>query len=144
MGRIQTPSIILPTVVITGIETETVNNILEHTSIEFDVSSLQEKIVWVTATEAVTAGIPGPLWAWIETSPYNSLTGTAYWTAIGGGGGAIAPIAPLILAGTGVNATVHGFSLVWTLHSVFARLVIQTPVLVATASWVVQAQFGAK
>jgi hypothetical protein len=144
MGRLQISSIILPTIAPVGTETETINNILEHISLEFDVSALQEKVVFITATEIVTAGFPGPLWAWIELSPVLSASSTAYWSAIGGGGGAIAPTAPLIIAGTGVTTTVHSFSLAWTMHSTYARLVMQTPVLVATAYWTVQAQFGAK
>lgn len=142
--KYQIPSIILPTVWVLGTETETVADILEHTSLEFMSSHLTEKIVHITAIEAVAAGVPGPLWAWIELSPYLTPTTPNYWAAIGGGGGAIVPTVPIIIAGTGVNLAVHSFFIPWTVHSEFARLVIQTPVLVATAGWVVQAQIGAK
>jgi hypothetical protein len=144
MYRVQVPSIILPTVVITGIETEIVNDILEHTSIEFEVTNLQEKMVTITAIESVAAGFPGQLWAWIELSPLLSTSSTSYWSAIGGGGGAIIPTAPLVTAGTGVDTTVHSIIIPWTIHSTYARLVIQTPVIGANAFWIVQAQFGAK
>lgn len=140
------PSIILPTAWTLGTETENIDDLLEHTSIEVDVEEMDQKMVQIVATEAVAAGVPGNLWAWIELSPYDSPVSAAYWAAIGGGGGAIAPVAPLIIAGTGVNGTVHTFMLPWQAHSAYARLVLQTPVAAAlpTAFWVVQAVFSAK
>ncbi len=148
---IQVPSIILPAVpILTGTELETVNDLLEHTSLEIDTGGslayLQEKVIFVVATEIVVAGVPGPLWAWVELSPYLSTTSTAYWAAIGGGGGALAPLAPLIDAPTGVTLTVHTFILPWTIHSPYARLVIQTPVAAtpATAFWTCQAMIAGK
>ena len=140
---IQVPSIILPTAWTLGTETETIADAIEHTSIDISVVVyLQEKSVYISATEVVAAGVPGPLWCWIELSPYDSDTSTAYWAAIGGGGGAIAPFAPTIEIGTGVNGTVHSLILPWTIHSPWARLVIQTPAIVATASWAIQALIG--
>jgi hypothetical protein len=102
--------------------------------------------VQIVATEAVAAGVPGNLWAWIELSPYATPTSAAYWAAIGGGGGVIVPTAPIIIVATGVHATAHSFFLPWVVHSCFARLVIQTPVAAALpgAFWVVQAIFSGK
>lgn len=127
-----------------GTETETINDTAEHPSVDVLCESLQEKIVYITAAEVVVAGVPGPLWCWIELSPYDSDTSTAFWAAIGGGGGAIAPTSPHIEIATGVNGTIHGIILPWTIHSPYARLVIQTPASVATAVWAVQAIFGGK
>lgn len=154
----QTPTLILPTNYGAGTgtlaSTETVADVLEHTSIDIPVWRLQEKQAHIMATEIVAAGIPGPLWVWVELSPYpttNNLlwpspypASAAYWGAIGGGGGALVPIAPTIEAGTGVNGTVHNFFIPWNQHSAWARVVIQTPVLVATAFWVVQVLFSGK
>ncbi len=148
---IQVPSIILPAVpILTGAELETVNDLLEHTSLEIDIGGslayLQEKTIFVVATEIVVVGVPGPLWAWVELSPYLSTTSTAYWAAIGGGGGALAPLTPHIEAPTGVNLTVHTFILPWTVHSPYARFVVQTPVSAtpATSFWTVQAILAGK
>ena len=156
MAVIQPPSIILPTLTPLGTEVETVNNLLEHTSIEFPVEYLQEKQIHIVATEVVVAGVPGSLWCWVELSPFPSANSlmwpaplpatAAYWAAIGGGGGALAPVAPLIEVATGVNATVHSILIPWTQHSAWARLIIQTPVAAApaTAFWLVQAIVSAK
>jgi hypothetical protein len=149
----QTPSIILPTVWVTGSETEIVNDLVVHTSIEFDVSFLQEKIIYITATEVVVFGVPGPLWAWVELSPYPTTTTGLYWGAINGGGGAtvagipvIPPVAPTIEAPVGVNGTTHGILIPWAIHSNYARLRLQVPVAAtpATAFWVVQATISGK
>lgn len=144
LASIQVPSIILPTAWTLGTETETINDTNEHTSIDIPVPYLQEKCIYITAAEVVAAGVPGPLWCWIELSPYASAASIAYWAAIGGGGGAIAPTAPTIEVGTGVNGTVHSLILPWTLHSPWARVVIRTPVVVATAAWAVQCLIGGK
>jgi len=141
---IQIPAIILPTVAPLGTETEAIADILEHTSLEFPTEYLQEKTIFIVATEVITVGIPGNLWFWVELSPVPSTTSAAYWAAIGGGGGAIVPTAPVILVGTGVNGTVHTLSLPWAVHSPFARLVAQTPVFVATDGWTVQAVITGK
>lgn len=151
---VQVPWIILPTLVVLGTETETVNDLVEHTSIEFPVEYLQEKEIHILATEVVIAGAPGNLQCWVELSPLPSINNlmwpfplpatATYWGAIGGGGGAIAPIAPLVEAATGVNATVHGILIPWAIHSAWARLVVQTPVAAtpATAFWIVQVIFS--
>lgn len=148
---LQTPSIILPNVpIITGAETETVNNLLPHYSLEMDLSGsfafLHDKTVHIVATEIVVFGVPGALQAWIEVSPYPSTTTPTYWAAIGGGGGALPPVAPTVEAALGVNLTVHTMMLAWQIHSPFARLVIQTPVAAAplTAFWVIQAIISGK
>ena len=219
-ATLQVPSIILPTVWSIGTETETVADLLEHTSIEVPVEFLQEKQVHIFATEVgraigvivggpfmvgeaivgvpsgatglvmaqganwieifniagvfavgdvitgVVSGafingglafaVPGNLWCWVELSPYPSAnstywawplpTTTAYWAAIGGGGGFLAPTAPLIEVGTGINGVVHSILIPWTQHSAWARLIIQTPVAAAlpNALWLVQAIFSAK
>jgi len=151
---IQAPSIILPIVAALGIETEVVADLVEHTSIEFPVEYLQEKEIHIVATEVVAFGVPGGLQCWVELSPIPTVNNlmwpaplpaaAAYWAAIGGGGGAIAPIAPLVEVGTGVTGTVHSILIPWAIHSAWARLVIQTPVSanVATAFWIVQAIFS--
>ncbi len=158
---LQVPAIILPTVWALGTETETIDDLVEHTSIEFPTEYLQEKLIHIFATEVALApaAVPGPLWCWVELSPYPSAnsnywpvplpTATAYWAAIGGGGGAIAPTAPLIevsgLAGA-PGTLVHTMILPWDIHSVWARLVIQTPVAAAlpAAYWEIQAMVSAK
>lgn len=143
---VQEYSIILPTVWELGTETELVADLLEHTSREVPVDSLQEKVVTIVATEVVVVGVPGALQCWIEVSPVPSTTSAAYWAAIGGGGGAMPPLAPVVEAAVGVNGRVHTIVIPWTQHSAFARLVIQTPVAAtpATAFWAVQALLSGK
>lgn len=157
----QVPSIILPSVWTLGIETETIADVVEHTSTEFRVEFLQEKQVHITATEVALApaAVPGNLWCWIELSPLPSAnsaewasplpTSIAYWAAIGGGGGAIVPTAPHIeVSGLGgaVGTLTHTIILPWAIHSPWARLVVQTPVAAAlpAAYWVVQCMVSAK
>ncbi len=156
MAILQVPWIILPRVFVLPTDVETVNNLVEHTSIEFPVEYLQEKEIHILATEVILAGMPGALECWVELSPFpsaNSLMWPAplpaigtYWAAIGGGGGALAPVAPLVEVATGVPFTVHSILIPWAIHSVWARLVIQTPVAATplTAHWLVQAIFSAK
>ena len=154
MATIQVPSIIMPISAPLWTETETVADLLEHTSLEFSVDYLQEKEIHIVATEVVFAGAPGNLECWVELSPFPSANNlmwplplpatAAYWAAIGGGGGAMAPVAPLVEVATGVHATVHSILIPWAIHSAWARLVIQTPVSAtpATAFWIVQAIFS--
>lgn len=151
-GSIQVPSIILPAIGIgvdgafLGTESEAVADLLEHTSMEFNVEQFQEKEIHIVATEAVAMGIPGNLWCWVELSPYPTTTSAAYWAAIGGGGGALAPTAPVIVVGTGVPLVPHTLIIPWVAHSKYARLVVQTPVAAALpfAFWGVQAMFCGK
>jgi len=155
MTVIQVPWIILPTIVFLGTEVETINDLVEHTSREFPVDHLQEKEVQIIATEVVVAGVPGNLNCWIELSPLPSVNNLmwpaplpfnpATWGAIGGGGGALAPVAPVVEVATGVTATVHTILIPWAIHSAWARLVIQTPVSATplTAFWILQAAFSA-
>lgn len=162
---LQIPSIILPDVstqvTILGTERETIDDLLEHTSMEFSVEYLQEKEVHVVATEVALApaAVPGNLWCWVELSPYPSAnnaywpepypTSTAYWAAIGGGGGALVPIAPHIevsgLAGA-AGVLIHTIILPWEIHSPWARLILQTPIAPAlpAAYWVCQVMVSAK
>ncbi len=158
---LQIPSIVLPTAWTLGTETEDIDDLVEHTSIEVPVKFLQEKQIHITATEVALApaAIPGNLWCWIELSPYPSAnspywlaplpTSTAYWAAIGGGGGAIVPTVPYIevsgLAGA-AGTLAHTIILPWEIHSPWARLVMQTPVAAALplAYWVVQCIFSSK
>ena len=157
----QVPSIILPIVHPIGIETEDIDDLVEHTSLEFPVEYLQEKQIHITATEVALApaAVPGNLWCWIELSPYPSAnspywpfpypTATAYWAAIGGGGGAIVPTAPLIetsgLAGA-AGTLIHTIILPFSIHSPWCRVVLQTPVAAAlpAAYWVVQVMVSGK
>ncbi len=145
---IQVPSIVLPQVAPLGTETELVADALEHTSLEFMVESLEEKTIHILATEAVIFGVPGPLNIWVELSPLpsdnNQLwplplpVSASYWAAIGGGGGPVPPATPLILIGTGVNLAQQTAIMPWTIHSSWARVVVQTPVPGAAAFWAVQ------
>jgi len=156
MAAIHAPAIILPVAAPLGNEVETVNDLVEHTSIEFPVANLQQKQIQIVATEVVVAGMPGALNCWVELSPWPSANSlywpaplpilAAYWGAIGGGGGALVPTAPLVEAGTGVTTTVHPILIPWLQHSAWARLVIQTPVSATplTAFWLVQAIFSGK
>ena len=155
MAVIQVPWPILPRIIILGTEVETINDLVEHTSIEFPVEYLQEKEVHILATEVIVAGVPGNLNCWIELSPVPSANNLmwpaplpfnpATWAAIGGGGGALAPVAPVVEVATGVPATVHNILIPWAIHSAWARVVIQTPVSATplTALWIVQALFSA-
>ena len=155
MPIVQIPSIILPQVWVDGTETEIVNDLVTHPSTEVTVEYLQEKVVHITATEGIAAGVPGNLLCWIETSSVDFATSDAYYTAIGGGGSPIdpatllpyvAPVAPAAIVPVGVNLTQHSLSLPWAIHSRFARLVVQTPVSATplTAFWVIQATITAK
>lgn len=225
---LQAQSIILPTTWVLGTETETIDDLVEHTSIEFPTEYLQEKEVHIYAQEVVpgfratgtivgsftigeavvaapsgavgvvagqgagvwvdivyvsgtftvadtivgavsgaslnggltlTVGVPGTLWCWIELSPYpsansaywpvNNPTSTAYWAAIGGGGGAILPVSPHIevsgLAGL-PGTLVHTIILAWSIHSPWARLVVQSPIAASlpNAYWIIQCMISAK
>ena len=139
----QVSSIILPDLTgrieILGTEVETVADALEHTSMEFPVAYLEHKTIHILATEVVAAGVPGVLNCWVELSPVLTTLLGAYWGAIGGGGGAMPALSPVVEVGVGVNGRVHNILIPWTMNSPFARLVIQTPVPVATAFWLVQA-----
>ncbi len=160
----QVQSIILPDVsaqpYILMTETEDIDDLVEHTSIEFPTEMLQEKSVHIYAQEvALAAVVPGNLLCWIELSPYPSAnnnywpfpnpSSTAYWAAIGGGGGAIAPTVPHVevsgLAGA-VGTLIHTITLVWTAHSPFARLVVQSPIAanLPNAYWILQCIISAK
>ncbi|MDP2730323.1 MAG: hypothetical protein Q8O55_07565 [Dehalococcoidales bacterium] len=148
---IQVPSVILPNVpIITGAETETVNDLVTHVSIEMDLSGafafLRDKTIHIVATEIVVAGVPGTLQSWVEVSPYPSSVSAAYWAAIGGGGGVLPPGAPTVEAALGVNLTVHTLMLAWQIHSPYARLVVQTPVSATplTSFWLIQAMISGK
>ncbi|KKK49776.1 hypothetical protein LCGC14_3131640 [marine sediment metagenome] len=137
---VQSHSLILPTYHPLGTEVEDIDDLVTHVSSEFYCADIQEKKAQIVAIENVTAGVPGNLRWWVELSPVPSTVSTAYWAAIGGGGGALAPLTPNIIVGTGVQATTHTDLLAWTIHSEFARLVVQTPVAaaVATAIWQLQ------
>ena len=161
----QIPSIILPDISAqrswTGLERETIDDLVEHTSTEFPVESLQEKEIQIVAIETALApgAIPGNLWCWVEVSTMPSAnnnywesplpTSALYWAAIGGGGGALPAIAPVIeVSGLGGAPGVlfHPIILPWSIHSFWARLVVQTPVAAALplATWEIQCMFTAK
>jgi hypothetical protein len=138
-----------------GTEVETINDLVEHTSIEFPIEYLQEKMIHIIATEVVVAGVPGNLNCWVELSPLPSVNSLmwpaplpfnpASWGAIGGGGGILPPTVPVVEVATGVNAAVHNILIPWAIHSAWGRLVIQTPVSATplTAYWILQAIFSA-
>lgn len=212
MTTIQVPSIVLPQVWADGTETELIDDLVTHPSIDIPIEYLQEKQIHVVATEVARAigvivgvfivgepvvgapsgatgivtaqganwieifniagvfaagdtiagtvsgaiingglvfAVPGNLECWIELSPVASTISTAYWAAIGGGGGALAPVAPLIeVSGLGgsVGTSIHTILLPWAIHSSYARLVVQTPVAadLPNAYWAVQALISAK
>lgn len=163
--QIQVPSLILPISYAAGTgtlaSTETVADLVEHTSLEFPVNTLQEKTVHILATEVALAAVaPGNLWCWVEVSPYPSVnnnqwawplpTSTSFWSALaGGGGGALAPVAPHIEV-TGLAAAagtlVHGITLSWSVDQSWARVILQTPVAanLPNAYWVCQVLISAK
>lgn len=133
---VQIPWLILPQSWSIGTETETVADLLEHTSIEVWVRYLQEKTIHILATEVVMApGVPGNLLCWVELSPYSSAVSAFHWAAIG---------APLVLVGTGVNLAQQTAMMAWTMHSDWARVVIWTPAPVAAAFWAVQVLISGK
>lgn len=97
----------------------------------------------------LTIAVPGDLWCWVELSPVASTISTSYWAAIGGGGGALDPVAPTITASGLAGAPgslVHTILLPWSIHAPWCRLVVQTPVAAAlpAAYWVCQVLFSAK
>ncbi len=157
---IQAPGIILPNVSayeeIVGTETETINDLVTHTSYEFPTRFLQELEVHIAATEVVLAGALGNLWLWIELSPIPSansdywpsplLTSAYGWAAIGGGGGVLTPTSPIIVVATGAAIPIHTCLIPWSIHSPWARLVVQMPVSATptTAYWTVQAVVSGK
>ena len=143
---IQAPSLILPTFWILGTEIEDIDDLLEHTSREFYCADIHEKEVQIVAIENIAAGVPGNLLCWVELSPVPTVTSAAYWAAIGGGGGALAPIAPLVEVAVPLDAQAHGIILNWVVHSAYARVVVQTPVAAAlpNAFWQIQVIFNGK
>lgn len=159
MHSIQAPTLVLPTTYSLGTgtlnSTEPVADILTHVSSELYIADLHEKNVHILATEVVAAGVPGSLWCWVELSPWPSAnhriwasplpTSTLHWAAIGGGGGpsypavpAMFPVAPLVIAGTGINTVIHNEMIPFNEYAYWMRVIVQTPVLVATAAWAVQ------
>jgi len=140
--HIQVPSIILPvqTADYDATATEVMNDLLEHISADIEnVDHLQEKTVFIWATEVVIAGAPGNLNFTLQLSPYASATSTDYFATLGA-----APTATIVP--TGVHATVHTATFSWTAHSLVGRVIAQMPVAgaPATAYWVVQALFCGK
>ena len=145
--HIQIPSgPLLPRVAPLQTETELINNLVTHVSTEVAVPNLQEKIIHILATEVVTAGVPGNLWCWVEISPFLTTVSGAYWAAIGGGGGALAPLAPVIEVAGGVNLRVHTIIIPFSIHAPFVRVVVQTPVAAGLpgAFWAVQVHLSGK
>ena len=139
----QEPSLVLPAgwePAITGLPTdfETVNDVAEHISMEMDVSALEYKTFHIVATEVVTVGAPGNLQCWVELSPYSDAVTEVFYAAIGGGGGAMPPVAPTIIGGVGVNGMVHSVLLAFNMFSPYARVVVHTPVIAAADYWTVQ------
>jgi len=145
MIGIHAHTLVLPQYWVTGLETEDLNNLAAHVSIEFYIPEIQEKNLHVMAVENITAGVLGPLSVWVELSPVPSVMSTAYWAAIGGGGGALGPVAPLVIAGVGVG-TVHTEMIPWAIHSEWARVIAQMPASAnpLTAFWQVQLIFSGK
>lgn len=146
---VQAHSLVLPHYVSTGLETELIDDLLEHYSREFYVGGIQEKVVHIMASEVTVVVLAAPIWCWVELSPVPSTISAAYWSAIGGGGGywGYPPLAPNIIIGTGTaDAPTRMIAIPWTMHSNFARVVIQTPVApnIPLDYWLVQAIFAGK
>ena len=156
--RIQVPSIVLPATgslvngAYAGTELAPIADLVTHVGHEIDTGNpfgmafMETNTIFLTAIEAVGAGVPGTLWCWIELSPYPSSTTTQYWAAIGGGGGTLPPVSPVTIVGTGTNFAQHTIVLSWSIHAPYARLVVQTPVAASlpNAYWGVQAMWAAK
>ncbi len=145
---VQIPSLILPYPWILGTETELINDLLAHTSVEFPNDDtvgmqLEYKTACIMAVEVVAAGVPGVLNWWVELGPYLSATPPAFWAAIGGGGGALPPTVPFTIVPGGVLGRVHTQMIPWTMYMPYARVVVQTPVAAtpATDYWAVQVLF---
>jgi len=85
--------------------------------------ALQEKQANVIAA---MVGAPGPLNCWVEISS-TGVAGT--WAMVG---------VPSVLAAAG------NIVLAWTVHSEYARIVLQAPALVAPNAWVATVIFEAK
>ena len=158
----QRPSLILPVSYgnDTGgtlASTETINDAVEHTSLEIFIENLSHVMVHILATEVIpVGGNPGNLHAWVELSPWPTSnttvdlwpsplpTSSSYWAAIGGGGGAVAPVSPDIIVATGVSLTVQNVLIPFTCHSMWCRVVLQTPVAHATSYWLTQVLLSGK
>lgn len=162
--NVQVPSLILPISYAAGTgtlaSTETIADALEHTSVEVNVVHLQEKSIHVMAMEIALApmAVPPPLNIWVEVSPYPTASALIwpaplpvsanFWAAIGGGGGALPPTAPLIevsaLAGAAGILT-HPIILPWNITHPWCRVVAQTPTgPVVNAYWVLQVILSGK
>ena len=123
MTAVQFPTIVLPQVAPLGTEVETIADAVVHTSLSFPVDSLQEKTVYVYATNPL--GMAAPLQVWVELAPADVAA-------------AYAPLAaPTILVVTGTAI------LQWTTHSSFARIRAQCPAW-AVGGWALQCAFEAK
>lgn len=119
---IQVATIVLPTVAPLGTEVEAIADTLEHVSLSFPTGHLQEKVVYVYATNP--AGLAAPLQVWIEIASVNVA---AAYVLLG---------IPTVLVVT--SDTV----LQWTTHSAFVRVVAQSPLWVAGA-WALQVLYEA-
>ena len=145
MPTIQKFSLILPQwqLHFAGTETEAIDDLVIHYSQDIPTAFLGQKRATILATEVVAAGIPGTINFWVELSPVPSTVSTAYFAAIGGGGGALAPVAPLTFPGIGVHLTPHTEFIAWTVWSEYARVCVQTPIAAGlpNAQWAVQVIF---
>jgi hypothetical protein len=148
----QIRSLILPYPHADETRIEIIADIVPHNSVDFSTEHLREKTAIIWAIEEVgAAGAPGPLNCWVELSPFPNSVATAFWAAIGGGGGpswpavpALAPIAPTTEVGIGVNGVVHTIMLRWLNYSPYSRIRVQTPIAGAAGSvWAVQVWFMA-
>jgi len=111
----QIPTVVLPQIAPLGTEAEVVADALVHTSLSFPVDSLQEKTVYILATNAGAAALN----VQVELAPADIAA-------------AYAPVgAVTILAVTG-NVLIP-----WTIHSSFARVTVQCPAW-AAGFWALQ------
>ncbi len=129
----QIPSIVLPNVnIVTGLETEAVNNAVAHYSRMIPVWSLQEKTFEVYCTEVDVVLNPGPIQIWVEIAPANVAASFHRLGAI------------TVLVPTGVNLTLQIAALPWVSHSEWARLGVMAVGAGAADQWAVQGIFSAK
>jgi len=104
---IQVPSVILPLIpdwlLFTGTETEGIDDLLEHTSVEFEVKHLQEKQIHITAMEVIGVTLTGA----IVGGPFT-IGEAVVGTVSGAGGVVIGQGATWILVASSVGIFVAG------------------------------------
>lgn len=159
---IQTPSMPLPGnnwgLWTEGDRTQTTN---VYYSRQWKNEQYTEVTMLVKCQEVVAAGSPGPLWLWIETSPFptvlrddwpkEAFTSFFTWAVIGGGvavapGADNIPLDPTIVVPSGVTANYQNIELSFNTHHTWARLAAWDPTAATpvTDYWFLQGFLTAK